>query len=399
MSAFALQRILPVLLASALACGSVCAQEGLSKAESEKLDSLRFSYDLEREEITQKQFVEPLEKLRKGYREKMQKVQDRFSQAQDLTNAIAARTAAKTDPTVATINADVKEIANVQKTFIEAQERIQKGRDESLVKLARSHAAQLTAIKDRLTKAKRLDSALVVQQAIDELEYPSLILGGSKKFKDGLVAHYPFNGNAKDVSGNGNHGVVKGGATLTTDRRGNANSAYSFDGKDDYVEVTLSPELRELFSLSVSIWVLVDSSQSRGPNGYNQILSSWGGGGDGRVWSIGTGGGGSHLAVDSGPNDPHGPLFNAPRTPIKNQVWLHVVYAHGSKGAALYLNGKAIVESKVGFPLKPFIEPLIFGADNKGVRANFKGCIDDTRIYNRTLSAFEVSQLFALEKP
>ena len=38
----------------------------------------------------------------------------------------------------------------------------------------------------------------------------------------GLVAHYPFNGNANDESGNG--------ATLTTDRFGNANKAYSFDG-------------------------------------------------------------------------------------------------------------------------------------------------------------------------
>ena len=45
----------------------------------------------------------------------------------------------------------------------------------------------------------------------------------------GLVAHYPFNGNANDESGNGNDGTVNG-ATLTTDRFGNANKAYSFDG-------------------------------------------------------------------------------------------------------------------------------------------------------------------------
>ncbi|MEI6260974.1 MAG: hypothetical protein WCR46_13855 [Deltaproteobacteria bacterium] len=46
---------------------------------------------------------------------------------------------------------------------------------------------------------------------------------------DGLVACYPFNGNANDESGNGHHGTVIGGAVLTTDRFGNANSAYSFD--------------------------------------------------------------------------------------------------------------------------------------------------------------------------
>ena len=46
---------------------------------------------------------------------------------------------------------------------------------------------------------------------------------------NGLVAYYPFNGNANDASGNGNNGIVNG-ATLTTDRLGNMNSAYTFNG-------------------------------------------------------------------------------------------------------------------------------------------------------------------------
>ena len=46
---------------------------------------------------------------------------------------------------------------------------------------------------------------------------------------EGLVAWYPFNGNANDESGNENHGTVNG-ATLTADRFGNVNGAYSFDG-------------------------------------------------------------------------------------------------------------------------------------------------------------------------
>ena len=45
---------------------------------------------------------------------------------------------------------------------------------------------------------------------------------------DGLVAWYPFNGNANDESGNGNNGTVNG-AVISTDRNGNLNSAYSFD--------------------------------------------------------------------------------------------------------------------------------------------------------------------------
>ena len=52
---------------------------------------------------------------------------------------------------------------------------------------------------------------------------------------DGLVAYYPFDGNASDMSGNGNDGTVYG-ATLGTDRNGDANKAYSFDG-NDWIEV------------------------------------------------------------------------------------------------------------------------------------------------------------------
>tara|TARA_B100000902_G_C26670287_1_gene602721 strand:- start:79 stop:306 length:228 start_codon:yes stop_codon:yes gene_type:complete len=46
---------------------------------------------------------------------------------------------------------------------------------------------------------------------------------------NGLVGYWPFNGNANDESVNTNNGTVNG-ATLTTDRFGNANSAYDFDG-------------------------------------------------------------------------------------------------------------------------------------------------------------------------
>ena len=45
----------------------------------------------------------------------------------------------------------------------------------------------------------------------------------------GLVAWYPFNGNANDSSGNVNNGVIYG-VTLTTDRFGYSNSAYLFNG-------------------------------------------------------------------------------------------------------------------------------------------------------------------------
>ena len=53
---------------------------------------------------------------------------------------------------------------------------------------------------------------------------------------NGLVGYWPFNGNANDESGNGNNGTVNG-ATLTTDKNGISNRAYSFDGATNFIEV------------------------------------------------------------------------------------------------------------------------------------------------------------------
>ena len=69
---------------------------------------------------------------------------------------------------------------------------------------------------------------------------------------DGLEAWYPFNANANDESGNGHDGTVYG-ALPAMDRFGNADSAYTFDGVDDYIELTniITPE-----SFSVAVWAL-----------------------------------------------------------------------------------------------------------------------------------------------
>jgi hypothetical protein len=74
---------------------------------------------------------------------------------------------------------------------------------------------------------------------------------------NGLVAWYPFNGNANDSSGNGKNGTIYGGVTLTTDRFGNPNNSYYFDG-------TTGSILADTFYISndftVSFWYLASSS-------------------------------------------------------------------------------------------------------------------------------------------
>ncbi len=58
----------------------------------------------------------------------------------------------------------------------------------------------------------------------------------SQDIKSGLVAYFPFNGNANDESGNRNNAVIFG-ASLTNGQDGTSNGAYYFDGIDDYISI------------------------------------------------------------------------------------------------------------------------------------------------------------------
>ena len=86
---------------------------------------------------------------------------------------------------------------------------------------------------------------------------------------NGLVAYYPFNGNANDESGNNNNGTVYG-AKLTTDRFGKPNSAYSFDG-GSYIEVQNSSSLNPANSISITWWCYIFKFN----NTYSTFISNW----------------------------------------------------------------------------------------------------------------------------
>lgn len=98
---------------------------------------------------------------------------------------------------------------------------------------------------------------------------------GQVNLKNGLVACYPFNANAKDESGNGNNGTVNS-ATLTTDRFGKANSAYNFDGSTQFIEVSANQFQNNNYSFS--IWANPDITPPT--NTYFYPFSVGGSGGD-----------------------------------------------------------------------------------------------------------------------
>ena len=72
----------------------------------------------------------------------------------------------------------------------------------------------------------------------------------------GLVAYYPFNGNANDESGNSNNGSVMGSVISTADRLGKSNKAYSFPGRSDsYINCGSSNSLMIRSAITMSAWI------------------------------------------------------------------------------------------------------------------------------------------------
>ena len=71
---------------------------------------------------------------------------------------------------------------------------------------------------------------------------------------NGLVAYYPFNGNANDASGKGNDGTVHG-AILTSDRFGIPNSAYSMDGTS-FIQIPDTIFGPTVQAVTISLWII-----------------------------------------------------------------------------------------------------------------------------------------------
>ncbi len=207
---------------------------------------------------------------------------------------------------------------------------------------------------------------------------------GQSFLTNGLVAYYPFNGNANDASGNSNNGFAVG-AVLCADRFGNPNSAYNFNGVSQYVVFSSAP-LAQTDNVSLSAWI---NPASINQNGMAVCLGVDNGSSYSDGFSFGSSGNhfsgylGGATFVDSGY------IF-----PTAN-VWYHIVMLRRNGVTGFYLNGLPAPNSFSNTPLPP--SGFTIGSAT-GVRF-FNGAIDDVRIYNRALSDSEVLQLYKIEVP
>lgn len=201
---------------------------------------------------------------------------------------------------------------------------------------------------------------------------------------NGLVAYYPFNGNANDFSGNNNNGQLYGGLVLTEDRFGNSNSAYLFDGVNDYIVCPTNNFPIGGTARSISVWI-------KSPNMAvgNKMLLGWGSPTNFKMSALAMGRGNlpSRKLMYWGWGDDFDTQMQ-----LQDNVWYHIVYTYENNLGKLYVNG-SLDNSANLYPNTPSGTSFYIG-DFTTVCNNFNGIIDDIRIYNRTLSNSEVQDLY-----
>jgi uncharacterized protein (TIGR02145 family) len=224
---------------------------------------------------------------------------------------------------------------------------------------------------------------------------------GRSILDEGLVAYYPFNGNAIDESGNGNDGTVYG-ATLANDRFSINSKSYAFDG-DDFIDFGTNPQFEFFGSqqeVTFSLWFKIDDLS------LPQTFIAKG------RWSADPLTGNKYFAIEYQPehnriiqtlynystlNDVY--VENIDSKIIAGQ-WYHLVYTRSSN-SKLYLNGEdatTYVQNagwSTDYNLVLSNTQTVFGYRINDAPENFMdGAMDDIRAYNRALTESEIQSLY-----
>ena len=235
-----------------------------------------------------------------------------------------------------------------------------------------------------------IDDVAIYSRALEASEIQDVFDGN---LPQDYILYYPFDGSASDQSGNGNDGFVVG-PTLTEDRFGNPQSAYNFDGINDYIRA--SADGLPTGERTVSLWFFANSLSNR-PG-----ILGYGGGTCGTSWLMG---------INNGTGDNQyqlqghclSNLLRAGYGPKPVLEWKHLIVMTNSTGTRILVDG-AEVASNSNFVTNTNVagRDLSFGTipspsgfspyvdQNIGY---FDGKLDDIAIYNRALHSDDIRNL------
>jgi hypothetical protein len=196
----------------------------------------------------------------------------------------------------------------------------------------------------------------------------------------GLVGWWPLSwGNARDLSGNDNHGTLNGGVTTGVAGRGGL-EAMGFDGSDD--NITHGEPLASGSTYTLAMWVrpsAVNDGTSgmawRYENSISALLRNEGSGNFKMLHNDGNG----FITVGS--------------EPVSNDTWYHVAITWDGSTAIAYLDGNQVGSKSVSSVKQPAVQNAI-GYQPVNSSEHYSGSIYDARVYSRALSSSEIQTLY-----
>jgi hypothetical protein len=204
--------------------------------------------------------------------------------------------------------------------------------------------------------------------------------------QSGLVAYYPFNGNANDESGNGNDGVASEGVTFVADRFGTANSACRFDGISGAITAPQG-NLSQNNNISLSLWIKADDLTGNPPpvpsqSGVYYFLEAN---------DFGAAQNDDQIAFAIPSATTNQTNAAAGTVTVGSETWYHFAGTYDNTTIRAYVNGVLVHETYWPGPLFARNWPLSFGFKDQWF---WRGTLDDVRIYNRVLTANEILSLY-----
>ncbi|MFY7734900.1 MAG: LamG-like jellyroll fold domain-containing protein [Bacteroidia bacterium] len=218
---------------------------------------------------------------------------------------------------------------------------------------------------------------------------------------DGLVAYYPFIGNANDATTNGNNGVVNG-ASLTTDKNGNSNSAYLYNGSSNNIGIT-QPFLG---GIQVSSFSFYTRFKTIGTSANGSAYNIWG---KSFFWgevNFGIAPNNTLYIIWANSNGGNTYTHVQTNTGIIPETWTDAVITFDNSTIKIYING--ILQATTDFygtnSLTNFAQDA--GSNKIGSRISsgqtgdfFNGVIDDFGIWNRALTQEEITNIYNSSLP
>ena len=217
---------------------------------------------------------------------------------------------------------------------------------------------------------------------------------------DGLVAYYPFNGNANDESGNENHGTPTAAVVLATGINGEANSAYMFGGYDNPGHICVpnseSLQFTDCVTFSAYVkptsWVSMDGWGYRAESNNAQCIFAKDHDRSGVAFYLAGG--------DDGINFWTGSFYDSwsqiSTTPIAGDFlnkWTHVAFVYGGGYARLYVDGNLLDERESTPNFSTMNSRNLYIGKFSDYWYPFNGVIDEVRIYNRALTKSEIKAI------